>query len=97
MVGERRAVAQPQPSKMDLIYGHLRTRVFKILSSTMENEAGLEGSKAVLQVILATCGAFEIQAPGIPSPNPLTVAGFDGDLHSLSQSASGPRITTAGS
>ena len=71
-------MAEPQPSRLDLIYEHLRAQVSKISSSTLENEASLEGSKAVMQAIFASCRAFHIQAPGIPPPKPPAVASSDG-------------------
>ena len=71
------AMAEAQPDE-DPIYGHLLTQVSKIATSTLENEASLQGPKAVLQGIFATCRAFKIPAPGIPPPKPPTVTGFDG-------------------
>ena len=79
MVAKWRAVAvtEPQPDE-DPIYGHLLTQVSQIASSTLENEASLQGPTAVLQGIFATCRAFKIPAPGIPPPKPPRMAGFDG-------------------
>ena len=70
-------MGEPQPEE-DPIYRHLLTQVSKIASSTLENEASLQGPTAVLQGIFATCRAFKIPAPGFPPPKPPRMAGFDG-------------------
>ena len=79
MAAKWRAVAmgEPQPDE-DPIYRHLLTQVSKIASSTLDNEASLQGPTAVLQGIFATCKAFKIPVPGIPPPKPPRVANFDG-------------------